>query len=115
MLQEFFSFQGRLNRKRFWLYNLLLMTLIVVSLLLLSLIPIFSKSTIALVAPVYVMLYVVCSISYISVAVRRLHDIGRSGYHYFLFFVPLYNFYLGILLGFKRGLLESNQYGESRI
>lgn len=43
--------------------------------------------------------------------VKRLHDIGRSGYHYFLTYLPFYNlFLLGCLL-FQKGESQDNVYG----
>jgi len=43
--------------------------------------------------------------------VRRLHDIGKPGTHYWLFFVPFYNVYLGLVLLFTRGSEGSNAFG----
>jgi len=42
---------------------------------------------------------------------RRLHDVGKPGWHYWLFFVPLYNIYLGLVLLFAKGPSASNTYG----
>jgi len=43
--------------------------------------------------------------------VRRLHDINRPGWHYFLLFVPVYNLWLTFLLTFKGGDKSENSYG----
>jgi uncharacterized membrane protein YhaH (DUF805 family) len=48
-------------------------------------------------------------------AVRRLHDLGRPGTHCWLFLVPLYNIYLGLVLTFTRGVSGSNQYGPDPV
>jgi len=45
-------------------------------------------------------------------AVKRLHDLGRSGVHYWLLLVPLYNLYLGCLLLFQKGADGPNQFGN---
>ena len=45
--------------------------------------------------------------------VRRLHDIGKPGWHYWLFYVPLYNIYLGLVLLFTPGEQGSNSYGPN--
>ena len=42
---------------------------------------------------------------------RRLHDINRPGWHYFLLFVPAYNLWLTFLLTFKAGDQCENNYG----
>jgi uncharacterized membrane protein YhaH (DUF805 family) len=43
--------------------------------------------------------------------VRRLHDIGKPGWHYWLLLVPLYNIYLGLVILFTPGTQGSNEYG----
>jgi uncharacterized membrane protein YhaH (DUF805 family) len=45
--------------------------------------------------------------------VKRLHDIGRPGWHYWLFLIPLYNIYLGLILLFTPGDSGSNEYGNN--
>jgi uncharacterized membrane protein YhaH (DUF805 family) len=45
--------------------------------------------------------------------VKRLHDLGKPGWHYWLFFVPLYNIYLGLVLLFTPGENGSNEYGPA--
>ncbi len=44
-------------------------------------------------------------------AIRRLHDLGRPGSHYWYFLIPLYNIYFGLVLLFTNGVPGSNQYG----
>ena len=36
--------------------------------------------------------------------VKRLHDLGRPGFHYWLLLIPIYNFYLALVLLLKRGI-----------
>ncbi len=48
----------------------------------------------------------------ITLAVRRLHDLNRSGAHYWLLFIPFYNIYLSMLLTFKQGTRGPNRFGE---
>ncbi|MCZ6766762.1 MAG: DUF805 domain-containing protein [bacterium] len=45
-------------------------------------------------------------------AVKRLHDLGRPGVHYWLFLIPLYNLYLGFVLLFQKGGEGPNQFGN---
>ena len=47
----------------------------------------------------------------IAITVKRLHDLGRSGWHWFLLAVPLYNVYLGLVLLFGRGTPGPNRFG----
>ncbi len=44
--------------------------------------------------------------------VKRLHDIGRPGSHYWLLLVPIYSLYLGVILLFQKGIEGENEYGS---
>jgi uncharacterized membrane protein YhaH (DUF805 family) len=45
--------------------------------------------------------------------VKRLHDMGRSGWLYLLMFIPVANFVMLLFLLFKRGDPSDNQYGPA--
>ena len=45
--------------------------------------------------------------------VRRLHDISKPGWHYWLLLVPLYNIYLALVILFTPGTQGSNEYGPN--
>ena len=47
--------------------------------------------------------------------VKRLHDLGRPGWHYWLGYIPFYNFYLGIILTFRAGTPGANAYGDNPV
>lgn len=49
------------------------------------------------------------------VVVKRLHDLDRPGWHFWLLLVPLYNIYLGCVMLFVRGTQGSNQYGNDTV
>ena len=53
--------------------------------------------------------YLLTTLTGISLLVRRLHDIGYSG---FLLLIPLFNLYLFLLALFKRGDSGINKYGS---
>ena len=46
--------------------------------------------------------------------VRRFHDIGMSGWSFFLTMIPIVNFIIGFKLLFKKRTSTSNKYGPSR-
>src|SRR4051812_6383059 len=59
---------------------------------------------------------IVLGITQVAVAshvVRRFHDLGRPGTHFWLLFIPGYNIYLTCVLLFKTGDAGPNQYGAS--
>ena len=49
----------------------------------------------------------------ICVAVRRFHDLGMSGWYLLGTMVPFYNIYLALILLFKNGQPDENQYGPA--
>jgi uncharacterized membrane protein YhaH (DUF805 family) len=47
----------------------------------------------------------------VAVTVKRLHDVERPSWHWWLLLVPVYNIYLALTLVFQRGTLGPNAYG----
>ena len=50
-----------------------------------------------------------------AVTVKRLHDIGRPGMHWFLLLLPVYNMYLSLVLLFQPGAVGDNEYGKDPV
>ena len=48
----------------------------------------------------------------LAVSVRRLHDIGKSGWNYLFILIPLVGAILLLVWFFTEGKHESNQWGE---
>lgn len=53
-----------------------------------------------------------CIIPMIAVSVRRLHDIGKSGWYYLLSLVPIVGTIVLIIWFCQEGKIGSNEYGE---
>ena len=49
----------------------------------------------------------------IGVSVRRLHDIGRSGYYYFLNLIPVIGTLILLYFYLQDSFPDSNEYGPS--
>lgn len=47
----------------------------------------------------------------IAITIRRLHDLDKSGFYYFLFFIPYVNFLFYVYLIFAPGTKHANQFG----
>jgi uncharacterized membrane protein YhaH (DUF805 family) len=96
VFSKYVSFGGRARRSEFWWF-FLLVSLVYVAVVLTEL------------HPVVLVALVLCLIPYLAVAVRRLHDTGRSGWWLLLNLVPL----LGLLLivWWCQDSDEDNQYG----
>jgi len=46
-----------------------------------------------------------------ALMVRRFHDLGKPGWHYWLTLIPFYNLYVGVILLFTQSVKGTNQYG----
>ncbi|MEO0008252.1 MAG: hypothetical protein RJA20_2448, partial [Bacteroidota bacterium] len=81
VLRQYADFEGRARRKEFWMFALFNIIFAVSALVLDSLL-----GTGAILYFVYVLGMVVPGL---AVAVRRLHDVGKSGWMYLIAFIPL--------------------------
>lgn len=91
---KFATFQGRANRSEFWFWWLF--TLLLGFIPLIGLIALF-----------------VTLVPSISVAVRRLHDIGKSGWWYWLCLIPLFGWIALIVLYCQESEPGTNEYGPN--
>ena len=55
------------------------------------------------------------AVAEIAVTVRRFHDLGMSGWYLLGTMVPFYNIYLGLILLFKKGDAQDNNYGPGHV
>ena len=101
VLKKYAVFSGRARRKEYWLF-ILFNTIISFALILIE----YSAGGPGIVAGLY---YLAVAIPSLAVLVRRLHDTNRSGWWFFIGFVPLVG---GIIL-FVFTVLDS-QPGENR-
>lgn len=53
-----------------------------------------------------------CLIPMIALSVRRLHDIGKSGWYYLLILIPIVGAIVLIVWWCQDGKIGRNQYGE---
>ena len=110
---DYFSYDGRYNRQRFifvWLGFTVVSNFTVFVLYALyppspygvGIAPLLSFSLACLFAALFS-----------PAVVKRLHDLGRPGTHYWLLFIPLFNIFLVVVLLAKSGDRDRNTYGES--
>lgn len=114
-----FSTVGRINRAPYFWHTFL--DGFVVALLSIGVLVVFealnpstgdSETAVSTVQSVLVLgILLLGGVAEICITVRRLHDLGRSGWHYWLFMIPLYNLYLGCVLLFSQGQRGPNEYG----
>lgn len=110
ILKTLFSPEGRVNRKP---YILWLTFFTIFQMIFLSLETIFKGAAMEM---IFDLLYIVSLfvIFYASVilAVKRSHDINKSGFFIILMFIPIINIYPTIVLMGQKGTNGGNDYGE---
>ena len=104
VLQKYAVFSGRATRSEFWLFTLI--NLIVVTSL------VFLGIVVGWIVFVRLLFSLAILIPSIAVAVRRLHDTGRSGWWYFVNFIPLIGLII-LIIFLVRGSDQDNKYGLS--
>ncbi|MBW1657867.1 DUF805 domain-containing protein [Flavobacterium quisquiliarum] len=97
VFENYANFKGRARRKEFWTVVLVNVIISVVLSVVLGII----SSSIAMLANIFSLAVLIPSI---AVGVRRMHDVGKSGWY---ILIPLYDIYLAAMEG-ERG---PNQYG----
>ncbi len=115
---KYATFSGRAPRSEFWWFVLFVM----VTNLVLSFVDSFLFGTVTTTAnsfqastntPIFSGIFVLLTfLPYFSVLVRRLHDINRSGWWYWIILVPIVGFILLIVWFATKGTDGPNSYGE---
>jgi uncharacterized membrane protein YhaH (DUF805 family) len=99
VLNNYANFEGRARRKEYWMFGLLNI-LIFFALSILSLIP-YLGIIFSILWGIFMLGILVPSI---AVAIRRMHDVGKSGWY---MFIPIYS----LILACTEGEHRTNQYG----
>jgi uncharacterized membrane protein YhaH (DUF805 family) len=89
MLEGYFAIEGRIRRWPFFLYSLVLW--IIVPLLVLLAVPAVDNARSPLVAGIiaFFAIFIFTSWAGFALVVKRLHDLGKPGWHYvWMFFIP---------------------------
>ena len=111
-LRKYVSFSGRISRSEYWALKLLILPIMVI-ILLNGVAMVWDKTGNDL---GILVLFVIIFISYIYfnivADVRRLHDIGESGWLVLLELVPLVNIVIAAFLFFKGSQSAGNQHKD---
>ena len=109
MWKNYAKFSGRARRSEYW-WVILAQTLISTAF---SLINMAADSVLGAVANVVISVYGLATlIPMISLTVRRLHDIEKSGWWYLLNCIPCIGSIILIVFFCKEGTAGSNRYGD---
>jgi uncharacterized membrane protein YhaH (DUF805 family) len=110
VIKSYSDFNGRARRKEYWMFTLWNIIFALLAVLL--------DYSFGIVyplvgyGPLYIAYALFVLVPGIAVAVRRLHDIGKSGWMYLVAFIPIAGFILLLILFIKEGDQGNNAYGE---
>ena len=89
VLKNYANFDGRARRSEYWYYTLM-NVIIVIALEILLGVGAMASSVLAIIVGLLLIVYAIGTlVPSIAVMVRRLHDIGKSGWWYFIALIPL--------------------------
>ncbi len=105
------DFSGRARRKEYWFFNLFHIAMAIAGEFLAG--ALYNENpTLGATFGVIVVLYILASVvPSLAVTVRRLHDVDRSGWWYFIGFVPIIGGIWFLVLACTDGTSGPNQYG----
>lgn len=109
--KQYADFSGRARRKEYWIFSLI-NYIIIFFLYILQIVMI--ESTLWLIFPIIFFLYAVAVfLPDLAVNIRRLHDIGKSGWWYLIYLIPIIGaIWLTVLMCLDSEPGE-NQWGEN--
>jgi len=103
-----FSFEGRVNRTVYWIYSVVILSVVYWAIFLLfTLIGGEQGANIG-----YVIGSLVTIWSGLAIGIKRCHDRGRPGLFVLLAFLPLVNIWYFIEVAFLPGVEGPNEYGD---
>ena len=102
VLKQYADFNGRARRKEYWMFFLFNIIIAMILGFIEGVADINPTSDDSILASIYQLAILIPSI---AVGVRRMHDVGKSGW---FLLIPIYNFILAVTEGEK----GENQYGQ---
>ena len=110
---HWFSFQGRLSRGQYITHSVLSGVLTVTMILAIS----YAAENLGPFGPLFALMalfgVVVAGMwTETAVAVKRLHDVNRPGWHWLFCLVPILNLYMALVLLLQPGTVGENAYGS---
>jgi uncharacterized membrane protein YhaH (DUF805 family) len=110
VLKKYAVFQGRARRKEFWMFTLFNFLVSLACGIVDGVLGTGGDGSIGLIGGLYALGVMLPSI---AVAVRRLHDTGRSGWWILLSFIPIVGWIILIVFYCLDGESQANAYGEN--
>lgn len=103
ILKRFLDFQGRSPRSEYWWFFVFTIVLYLVTMAAMAILPILGI--------IFAIGFIVLIIPSLAVAIRRFHDIDKSGWWILVGFIPIVGFILMIYFFTQKGTEGDNRFG----
>jgi uncharacterized membrane protein YhaH (DUF805 family) len=116
VLQNYATFSGRARRSEYWFFALFNMIFAIVAMVLDNILGTTLNMGYGVSLPygyIYILYTIVVLIPGLAVAVRRLHDIGKSGWMFLIVLIPIIGPIWLLVLLFTDSQQGSNKWGEN--
>ena len=115
LTNKFADFNGRARRKEYWMWILYCTIILLISMALDNLFGLtfeFLGQDLGY-GWLYLIFGIIQFIPGLAVVVRRLHDVGKSGWYYLIILIPLIGFIWILVLLCTDGVKEENKWGTN--
>lgn len=113
VFNQYFDFSGRARRKEFWMFALINFIVLILLSFLDELLGTKTSNDEGGIGLLYLVYYLVSILPSLAVSIRRLHDIGKSGWYIFITLIPLAGAIWFLILVCMEGEPRPNQWGEN--
>ena len=118
MRDNYANFKGRARRKEYWMFVLVYVIILIACMVLdnvLGTVFMMDAGPLGEISMGYGWLYSICSLVHfipgLALVVRRLHDVGKSGWFYLLILIPIVGWIWLLVLYCTEGQKEDNKWG----
>ena len=115
---NYLNFSGRARRKEYWMFTLVYMIILFGCTVLdnmLGTVFMMDGGALGQISMGYGWAYTICGLVHflpsLSLVVRRLHDVGKSGWFYLIILIPFIGFIWILILFCTEGQKEENKWG----
>jgi len=115
LTNKFADFNGRARRKEYWMWTLYCTIILLISMALDNLFGLtfeFLGQDLGY-GWLYLIFGIIQFIPGLAVVIRRLHDVGKSGWYYLIILIPLIGFIWILVLLCTDGVKEENKWGTN--
>jgi uncharacterized membrane protein YhaH (DUF805 family) len=110
-LSNYANFSGRARRKEYWMFLLFNIIFYIIAMIIDNVLGTADPETGY--GLVYILYALAVFVPGLAVTVRRLHDVGKSGWMYFVVLIPIVGAIWLLVLLVTEGDQSRNEYGES--